>query len=183
MDFVIGIFQVIIDLFDSITKLCVAAIVPLGIAAFLNWLMRDGINKQVQAKDNQWRADRKEKAYLECLTQLTWSQRNPVRVRDPQNPGSEVDCLEKESYLGAMASFQHIPTWLIMVQNLSSSSSRNRIQPHREEIIRIFKELKLTERDLIPYKGKEYVRELGMSDAVEKAFLTVSACSEVELKA
>ncbi len=158
-------------------------LVPLGMGVFIALLTLYGINRQVKWQDKRWRADRKEKAYLECLTQLSWSQRTPVSVPDEGDKGGpEVDCLEKESYLGAMASFQHVPTWLIMVGNFSSNASRDRIQPHREEIIKIFRQLKLTERDIIKYRGKEFIREFGMSDAVKKAFLTVSACSERELQ-
>lgn len=155
-------------------------LVALGMGSFVALLTLYGISRQVSSQEKRWRADRKEKAYIECLTQISWSQRTPVRV--PDKDGSEVACLERDSYLGAMASFQHIPTWLVMVQNLSSSASRAQLRPHRNEIITIFKQLKLNERDIIKSGGKEYVRELGMSEAAEKAFLAVAECSETELK-
>jgi len=154
-----------------------------GITVFLNgWLQR-------QWDKERWSRERKENAYIEALNKLTLSQRKPVKYTKsdgqlvkPERADEGDAFVEKVSYDGAMASLQHVPTWMTMVQAYSSETARDKIKPFRERITRVFRQLKTSEQTAWPAPTGEKMIEVGeMSQAIEGALDVIIACSEIEL--
>lgn len=186
MESILEIFRAISDLFDSVTKLCVAAIVPLGIAAFINWLMRDGINKQVFAQDSRWRAERKETAFLECL-KLLWASRC-YYCHGLSYPGlADGIYINYKDFLGRMQTLRYVEPWLIVAASHSSAESREKMTREYDKIINIidliFQE---TPQELPSDKDEEgnnlsIVPGHGLPGQIDDTLDTVVECARKEL--
>ncbi|MFZ5867544.1 MAG: hypothetical protein ACOYXY_16795, partial [Thermodesulfobacteriota bacterium] len=123
--------EYVLNFVDSVTRilsiafdLCLAAIVPLGIAAFINWLMRDAVVKQVRSQEGRWEADRKESAYLECL-KLLWQSRCQYHKESKLNHGD---------FMGRMQTLQYVEPWMVVAGNRSSTESRSALGSAMENL-------------------------------------------------
>jgi hypothetical protein len=137
-----------------------------GSALVLNdWLKR-------RWEKEKWIIDKKEEAFLQCLRLLSESRRIP----------KDQKYLEKGSYDGLMAAMPHVPALMIMMQCYSSNASAREIEPVCTEISNVVRELKAHEREITTVDGESYIREFGISRAIEDALPVVTECFKRELQ-
>jgi len=179
MESAVAFVDSVSNLFSVVIKLCLAATVPLAIAAFINWMMRDSVTTQVGSQETRWEADRKESAYLECL-KLLWQSRCQYYKGSKLNHGD---------FLGRMQTLQYIEPWVVVAGNRSSPESREAM----EEAVRGLKEkIDLVRRETPEDSGdcdpadknkKIFVVEgHGVCEQIDRALDTVIECCKRELR-